>query len=84
MKCIIQSHIIHILILKIKLLKNNQDIRELPEIWNHEFEKIFNLSVPSDNLGCLQDIHWYGGDFGYFPTYSIGAFIASQLKYVVK
>ena len=32
----------------------------------------------------MQDIHWYGGDFGYFPTYSIGAFIASQLKYAVK
>ena len=77
-------HIIHRFNIEIQIIENNQDIRELPEIWNHEFEKIFNLSVPSDNLGCLQDIHWYGGDFGYFPTYSIGAFIASQLKYAVK
>ena len=77
-------HIIHRFNIEIQIIENNQDIRELPEIWNHEFEKIFNLRVPSDNLGCLQDIHWYGGDFGYFPTYSIGAFIASQIKYAVK
>ena len=77
-------HIIHRFNIELQIIENNQDIRELPEIWNHEFEKIFNLSVPSDNLGCLQDIHWYGGDFGYFPTYSIGAFIASQIKYAVK
>ena len=37
------------------------------------------LTVENDAIGCLQDIHWYGGDFGYFPTYSIGAFIAAQL-----
>ena len=37
------------------------------------------VEVNNDANGCLQDIHWYGGDFGYFPTYSIGAFIAAQL-----
>ena len=41
--------------------------------------KIMNLEITDDSNGCLQDIHWYGGDFGYFPTYSIGAFIAAQL-----
>ena len=37
------------------------------------------MNVDSDSNGCLQDIHWFGGDFGYFPTYSVGAFIAAQL-----
>ena len=44
------------------------------------FKKIFKLEVKSDNDGCLQDIHWFSGDFGYFPTYLIGAMIAAQLK----
>tara|TARA_B100000524_G_C23637731_1_gene365540 strand:+ start:505 stop:888 length:384 start_codon:yes stop_codon:yes gene_type:complete len=55
-------------------------INFLPDLWNAEFKRIFNLKVPSDNQGCLQDIHWYSGDFGYFPTYLVGAMIAAQLK----
>ena len=38
------------------------------------------MEVRSDNEGCLQDIHWFSGDFGYFPTYLVGAMIAAQLK----
>ena len=34
---------------------------------------------PDDRSGCLQDIHWYDGLFGYFPTYTLGAMIAAQL-----
>jgi carboxypeptidase Taq len=34
---------------------------------------------PDDRRGCLQDIHWYDGAFGYFPTYTLGAMIAAQL-----
>ena len=41
--------------------------------------KNYELEITDDSNGCLQDIHWYGGDFGYFPTYSIGASTAAQL-----
>ena len=37
------------------------------------------ISVPNDQYGCLQDIHRYDGAWGYFPTYTLGALIASQL-----
>ena len=57
-----------------------QSVDDLPDLWNSEFKKIFNLNIKSDNEGCLQDIHWFAGDFGYFPTYLIGAMIAAQLK----
>ena len=77
-------HIIHRFNLELQIIENNEKIIYLPELWNHEFSRIFNMSVKNDNDGCLQDIHWYGGDFGYFPTYSIGAFIAAQLKYKIK
>ena len=77
-------HIIHRFKIEYQIIEKNADISLLPDLWNQEFKKLFSLKVPNDNFGCLQDIHWYGGDFGYFPTYSIGAFIASQLKYKIK
>ena len=77
-------HIIHRFNIELQIIENNEKIIYLPEIWDSEFHKIFGFKVNSDNNGCLQDIHWYGGDFGYFPTYSIGAFIAAQIKYKVK
>ena len=72
-------HIIHRFNVEYKIIEENEKVENLPEIWNQEFHKILGLTVENDAIGCLQDIHWYGGDFGYFPTYSIGAFIAAQL-----
>src|SRR2546421_11871028 len=40
--------------------------------------KYFGIAPPTDALGCLQDIHWSHGSFGYFPTYSLGSFYAAQ------
>ena len=73
-------HIIHRFNIEKKLIGDEKLINFLPDLWNSEFKKIFNLEVKSDNEGCLQDIHWFSGDFGYFPTYLLGAMIAAQLK----
>ena len=73
-------HIIHRFNIEKKLICEEKLINSLPDLWNSEFKKIFNLEVKSDNEGCLQDIHWFSGDFGYFPTYLLGAMIAAQLK----
>ena len=43
------------------------------------FRDWFGLEVPEDRLGCLQDIHWSMGAFGYFPTYTLGNLYAAQL-----
>lgn len=72
-------HIIHRFNIEKKLFEE-ESVNDLPDLWNSEFKKIFNLKINSDNEGCLQDIHWFTGDFGYFPTYLIGAMIAAQLK----
>ncbi len=55
------------------------EARDLPGAWNEGFEKLLGLDVPNDRLGCLQDIHWYNGAFGYFPTYTLGAMTAAQI-----
>jgi carboxypeptidase Taq len=51
---------------------------EAPDAWNQKFKKMFGLSPADDAQGCLQDIHWSAGLFGYFPTYTLGNLYAAQ------
>lgn len=52
---------------------------DVPTVWNEEFEKSFQMKVPDDTHGCLQDIHWSIGAIGYFATYALGNMYAAQL-----
>ncbi len=52
---------------------------DLPGAWNEAMVELLGLTPPDDRLGCLQDIHWYDGAWGYFPTYTLGAMTAAQL-----
>lgn len=54
-------------------------IPDLPGAWNDGFAALFGFPPPDDRRGCLQDIHWFDGAFGYFPTYTLGAMAAAQL-----
>lgn len=54
-------------------------VSEMPSYWNELFEKYLGIPVPDDARGCLQDIHWAAGSFGYFPTYALGNIYAAQL-----
>ena len=53
--------------------------KDLPGAFNEAMESLLGLTPPDDGLGCLQDIHWYDGLWGYFPTYTLGAMTAAQL-----
>jgi carboxypeptidase Taq len=53
--------------------------RDLPAAFNDSLKAAIGLTPPSDRDGVLQDIHWYDGHWGYFPTYTLGALIAAQL-----
>lgn len=61
------------------LLSGDLHPRDLPGAWNDGFEKLMGHRPPEDRLGCLQDIHWFDGAIGYFPTYTLGAMSAAQL-----
>jgi len=52
--------------------------RDIPSCWNEQYKKYLGIDVPDDQHGCLQDVHWSHGSFGYFPTYSLGSFYAAQ------
>ena len=54
-------------------------LKDLPGAWNDGFAALLGIRPPSDREGCLQDIHWYDGAWGYFPTYTLGAMTAAQL-----
>ena len=60
------------------LLTRQLAVRDIPAYWNEQYRKYLGLTVPDDRRGCLQDVHWSHGSFGYFPTYSLGSFYAAQ------
>ncbi len=54
-------------------------VDDLPGAWREAMIEFLGIAPPDDRAGCLQDIHWPDGAFGYFPTYTLGAMIAAQL-----
>jgi carboxypeptidase Taq len=62
-----------------QLLAGELAVRDLPEAWNAGMEQRLGIRPANDVEGCLQDIHWAVGSFGYFPSYALGAVIAAQL-----
>lgn len=66
------------------IFSGDLDIADIPGEWNSRFEKYFGLPVTDDAKGCLQDIHWSMGIFGYFPTYSLGNINAAHLAKAAK
>jgi carboxypeptidase Taq len=62
-----------------KLIEGSLQTADIPDHWNEQYKTFLNVEVPDDRQGCLQDVHWSHGSFGYFPTYSLGSFYAAQL-----
>jgi carboxypeptidase Taq len=61
-----------------KLIEGSLSTGDIPVYWNDLYKKYLGVDVPDDKKGCLQDVHWSHGSFGYFPTYSLGSFYAAQ------
>lgn len=65
-----------------KMIFNNEiTTNDLPRVWNQKYEEYMGITPPTDTVGVLQDIHWAGGSFGYFPSYAIGSAIAAQIYF---
>ena len=76
------TYSMHIMVryeLEKKLIAGELSTKELPEAWNALYREYLGINVPDDTRGVLQDSHWSGGMFGYFPSYSIGSAYASQI-----
>lgn len=73
---------LHVLLrfeLELALFENNLKVKDLPSAWNEKMQAYFGLTPPNEAEGVLQDIHWSGGSFAYFPTYTVGNVLAVQL-----
>lgn len=73
------AHVILRYRLERAMLAGDLDPAELPGAWAAAMREMLGVAPDNDREGCLQDIHWYDGNWGYFPTYTLGALIAAQL-----
>ncbi|WP_135551184.1 carboxypeptidase M32 [Paenibacillus cymbidii] len=55
-------------------------VAELPAYWNDKYTEYLGVTPQNDGEGVLQDVHWAGGSFGYFPSYSLGNMYAAQFR----
>jgi carboxypeptidase Taq len=76
------AHVIMRFRLENALVSGNLSVADLPAAWNGAIKDLLGIAPPDDAKGCLQDIHWYDGCFGYFPSYTLGAMAAAQLMAV--
>ena len=61
-----------------KIIAGDLTVDDIPSAWNERFTEMLGITPPNDAEGCLQDVHWSGGMFGYFPTYTLGNLYAAQ------
>jgi carboxypeptidase Taq len=76
------SYCLHIVLryeLELALVEQEMPVEELPQQWNRRMQELLAVQPTTDAEGCLQDIHWAEGLFGYFPSYALGHLISAQL-----
>lgn len=73
------SHVILRFRLERALVEGRMDLADLPAAWKDGMAELVGIAPTDDRDGCLQDIHWFDGAWGYFPTYTLGALTAAQL-----
>lgn len=66
------------------LINGEIKVSELPRVWNEKMKEYLGITPPNDTKGVLQDVHWAGGSFGYFPSYTLGNIFAAQLYNTAK
>jgi carboxypeptidase Taq len=77
---------LHIIIrfeLEKALIEGSLKVKDLPKAWNAKYKEYLGVNVPNNTKGVMQDIHWYCGYFGYFPTYTLGNLYAAQLYHAI-
>ncbi len=76
------TYCLHIMVryeIEKQLIGGTLAVKDVPETWNRLYKEYLGVDVPDDRRGCLQDSHWSGGDFGYFPSYALGSAYGAQM-----
>lgn len=80
------TYALHIMIryeIEKEIFNGEIDLKQLPQIWNDKYEAYLGIRPENDTEGVLQDVHWSGGSFGYFPSYALGYMYAAQLRHAM-
>ncbi len=67
-----------------KIIAGDVTVSEVPSLWNDTFEEYLGMRPKNDAEGALQDVHWSGGSFGYFATYTLGNVVAAMIWHKMK
>lgn len=81
------TYCLHIMVryeIEKQLIGDTLSVSELPHEWNRLYKEYLGVDVPNDTMGCLQDTHWSGGSFGYFPSYALGSAYGAQMLHAMK
>ena len=62
-----------------QLIGGTLEAKDVPAVWAKLYKEYLGVEVPNDREGCLQDSHWSGGSFGYFPSYALGSAYGAQM-----
>ncbi len=76
------SYCLHIMVryeLEKAFINGEITVDEIPSLWNAKYREYLGVEVPDDTQGCLQDVHWSGIAFGYFPSYALGNAYGAQI-----
>jgi len=76
------TYCLHVILrfeLELDIIEEKITVAELPQCWKEKITDFLGITPKTDKEGVLQDMHWSGGEFGYFSTYAIGTIYASQL-----
>ena len=76
------TYCLHIMVryeIEKQLISGTLAVKDVPETWNRLYKEYLGVDVPDDRRGCLQDSHWSGGAFGYFPSYALGSAYGAQM-----
>ncbi|MCS7464438.1 carboxypeptidase M32 [Paenibacillus doosanensis] len=66
------------------LFSESVRVADLPEVWNEKYKEYLGVVPANDGEGVLQDVHWAGGSFGYFPSYALGNMYAAQIEHTLR
>ena len=76
------TYCLHIMVryeIEKRLIAGTLEVKDIPQTWNRLYKEYLGVDVPDDRRGCLQDSHWSGGAFGYFPSYALGSAYGAQM-----
>ena len=81
------TYCLHVMVryeLEKRLFAGELTSKDLPAEWNRLYKEYLGVDVPNDREGVLQDSHWSGGMFGYFPSYALGSAYGAQLLHKMR